>query len=152
MICISSNGELTAVIHSACGWAYFCWSSGRYGEDSAWPMWAIQGDWSLICLLVTTEVHQLCHHRLLLADICRRREWVAWKGGNRGPLGLLFPEDASKSNEGAGETWREIELTRRARRREADRLVRHHGCDSAGHHCSFFLLLCVIGGVGVWCR
>lgn len=146
--------NLTAGILSACGWAYLCWSSGRYGEDSAWPAWTIQGDWSLLCLLITTEVHQLCPHRLPLADIiCRRqREWVAWKGGNRGPLGLLLPEDASKSNEGAGEAWREFELTRRSRCREADRLVRHHGCNSTRHHCTFLLFLCLIGGGGVWCR
>ena len=131
----------------ACGWAYFCWSPGRYGEDSAWPAWAIQGDWTLTLPLVPTEVDQLCHHRLSLAGVCRRRERVAWKGGNGGPLGLA--EDASKADESAVEAGGKIQLTRGARSREADRLVGDHSCDSARHHGCFLLPLL---GVGlVWC-
>ena len=125
----------------ACGRAYFSWSAGRYGEDSAWPAWAIQGDRTLILLLVTTEVDQLCHHGLLQAGVCGRREGIAWKGGNGGPLGLA--EDASKANESAVKAGRKIELTRGSRCGEADRLMGDNSCDSGRHHCRF--LLCILG-------
>ena len=123
----------------ACGWTYFSRSPGRYGEDSAGPAWTIQGDRSLLLLLLPTEVDQLRHHRLALAH--GRREWVAGERGNGGPLRLLLPKDASKTDDRAGEAWREVKLTRGSGSGEADRLVGDDSLDSSGHHSCFLFRL-----------
>ena len=126
-------------ILSACGWTYFSRSPGRYGEDSAGPAWAIQGDRSLLLLFLPTEVDQLRHHTLALAH--GRREWVAGERGNGGPLRLLLPKDASKTDDRAGEAGREVKLTRGSGSGEADRLVGDDSLDSSGHHSCFLLRL-----------
>ena len=137
-ICLEALPKMKQEILLACGWTYFSRSPGRYGEDSAGPAWTIQCDRSLL-LFLPTEVDQLRHHTLALAH--RRREWVAGERGNGGPLRLLLPKDASKTDDRAGEAWREVKLTRGSGSGEADRLVGDDSLDSSGHHSCFLFRL-----------